>query len=418
MRNRNKAFFKIPILTAAIGLLGVQGVPVSAMVTTDSGNQAWSIAELNDFYYEFEAEKTATCGNDLHCRRELSYLRYGTDPKYAALEAYSMSSLVLSSINPSTNTFRLHFRDIDHMAMEMEGTERHNPLTEAYVAWLDSSYEGSVYSFIDELRENHHPIGLHIIYSANSTLNGPNWFPVETEVDIVAPDAHLELNDKNEVLLAAFNDPDSVFSWVDYSSCVNSPSYSLGMECRLMYDSTSNYVYVPFEVEVVAPIEEINSDGQEADVSTELNLPNPDVPESNLPSESSASEPNSSANLQEGGQIAVNTDFPFITRVVTTNYQATTSLATSGPETPRADTLSKDTEKGNDAVVEQSEDLAFSALSSDHSVEVPLAADSELRSSTGFPWWLLGITVIIAGVYGVFWWFILPIFRRSNDKKG
>lgn len=245
---------KLPLLISTLIIAASFGCQrasqASAMVITDTGDRAWSIEEMNELYYQFEAEKDVICGQDRDCRRDLGYERSEVDKQYAALQAYSMSSMVLSSINPSQNTVRLYFRDIDFMAMEMEGEERHNPLTEAYVAWLDHDYAGQDYTFVDAMRQDLHPVGLHEIYKADVNSHGENWIPVETEVEISAPDAELELNDSKMIMLFALNAPTSVLSWVYYSSCIDSPNYQSGMECRRMY-SENGYVYVPFWPETV-----------------------------------------------------------------------------------------------------------------------------------------------------------------------
>lgn len=215
----------------------------SAMVITDSGHQAWSLEEMEELYREFSAEKDIICGDEPECRRELGFKRAEEDPRYMALQGYSMSSFSLSAINPEKSSVRAYFRDIDEMAMEMMGVKERHPLTEARIAWVDSDDDRS---FIEVMRSGHPQDDVHEIYSATTETHGENWFPVETEVEIIAPEAHLEVNDSNLIRLFAVNAPSSVLGWVYYDTCVNSPSYEPGMECRRMFDDEANYVYVPF----------------------------------------------------------------------------------------------------------------------------------------------------------------------------
>lgn len=438
---RSKTLFKIPILTAAIGLLSIPSIPVSAKVMTDRGRYAWSIAELDKVYYEFEAEKDVICGKDLECRMELPYLRSETDPIYRALEAYSMSSFVLSAINPSTNTFRARFRDIDAMAMEMEGVERHNPLTEAYVAWLDSSYQEPDYTFIDYMRDGYYPAGLHPIYRATTALNGPNWFPVETEVEISVPDAHLELNDRHIIMLYGVNEPSSVLSWVDYNSCLNSPSYHPGMECRLMYDESANYLYVPFEVDdPTGIIEDEQGTTPTIPGETDPDFPTtpPDDPDLPISPSADTEEPDITSVIpSEDVNTLTDTEStnasmpnhilesPTITYAIVTRYQETAPAASVSEVAYTTTTVRSVAPQGSQqkddstSASDQTTVATTSTFSSspDRTVEIPLAAGSESQPSASFPWWLLIVTVI-AGLCGIFWWLILPLFRRSNDKEG
>ncbi|MBR3248436.1 hypothetical protein IKF89_00150 [Candidatus Saccharibacteria bacterium] len=242
---------RLPLLipTLAVAITGVsiyQSLPASAMTTTDTGRQAWSIDEMNELFHQFQAEKDNICGNDSDCRRNLDYERAESDPKYNALHAFSMSSLSLSAINPAENTFRLYYRDIDNMAMEMEGIERHSPLTEAYAVWLDSDFTDRDNKAITHMQNDVHLAGMHEIYKATTALNGANWFPVETEVEIFVPDAHLELNDRGLIMLFGASESSSSLGWMHYDDCINSANYQPGMECRLMYTEDNYHVYLPF----------------------------------------------------------------------------------------------------------------------------------------------------------------------------
>ena len=307
---------KLPLLISTLIIVATgatisQDETVSATTITDTGLQAWSITEMNELYYQFQVEKDAICGNNPDCRRDLDFKRAESDPKYNALQAFSMSSFVLSSINPAENKFRLYFRDIDNMAMEMEGIEQHSPLTEAYIAWIDSDFTDHDYRFIDAMRNDLHPAGMHEIYKASTALNGANWFPVETEVEISVPDAHLELNHDNLIMLFGLNEPSSVLSWVRYDSCINSPNYQTGMECRLMYNENANYVYVPFWPEADSKTDSVPDSNSNLDTAPipdsslepATNSAAPSVnnsnPEENLVSSSEAESILSSKNTQK-----------------------------------------------------------------------------------------------------------------------
>lgn len=243
---------KIPTIlstiTIALGGMSLNSLPSYAKeIRTDEGYRAWSIEEMQELYYKTKATDFELCGNDRDCRFALDEERSMENPIYNALRVYSMSTFFLSAINPTENYLRAYFRDIDTMAEMMGEPEVHYPLTEAYIAWIDSDYKGTDFSFVDEMRTGSQPDGLHEVYMATSEMNGPNWFPVETEVQIDVPDAvRLELNVDNKMRIFGLNYPSSVMSWPDYSSCVNSSNYVEGMECRMIFDETGNWSYYPF----------------------------------------------------------------------------------------------------------------------------------------------------------------------------
>lgn len=426
---------KIPILIslAAAIVAGSALAPTTAFAETitSRGTKAWSIAEMQDLYVEAQAKKDDLCDKDPDCRRDLDFIWADEDPKYAALQAYSMSSFVLSAINPSKNTVRAYFRDLDPMALEMEGEERHTELTEAYVVWLEDTFDEYKTSFISEIRAGRHRDDMHEIYIASTEKNGANWFPAETEVEISAPDAELEKNTKGMIRLFALNAPSSVLSYVDYSDCLNSPDYQPGMECRLMYDETANRVYQPF---VPADAKTETSDDQPSggdDASNIADAGNDDsgkdtnpAPQDSTGSQEGATDdsgPHSDSNVDSSPSPAL------FARVETTSSTASTIAAptttssnntnnSSAPTTTSAaasQPLATSTDASAESSANSIEDGAEPLAAATTSVSTPLGGDSCDQNKT-FPWWI--VLLLILGDILVIWW-LLPNRSRKTPKN-
>lgn len=209
--------------------------------------ELWTIDEARDFYYEVEAEKEATCGDNLDCLRFYYYDLPMDNPRNAIAEIYRMTSFMITAVNPTENTLRAYFRDNDFMAMEMDGEDVHYPMTELYIIWLDSSYDNYGVSYITAMRGDFLVDGMHPLYKATSELNGENWFPVEEEIEIVAPEgANLIDNESGRIDFYARFYPSSVLGGNNYSSCLQSASYEPGMECRVMFKNDGSYFYIPY----------------------------------------------------------------------------------------------------------------------------------------------------------------------------
>lgn len=391
--DKKKPFFTLIFTVAMIMLTSsFNATTTFAKVITDHGNYAWSIPEMEELYYRTMAEDEELCGKDRDCRLDLEEKRVMEDPIYEALRVYSMSTFVMSAVNPSTNTIRAYFRDIDTMAMETELEEVHIPLTEAYIVWVDSEYGGNDYSFVSELRSGSPTKGLHEIYRATAELNGSNWFPVETEVEIVNPDAQLELNTEGKIRLFGLNYPSSIMSWVDYSDCLNSPYYEEGMECRIMYEATGEYTYVPF-----VPGLETESGG------------NSDTDTANIEEETFAADKEPSLIEKQDGSTSHDTQ-----NIIA---QKSTYEPISEPKNVKKYSTVEEvdrypTEVAVSGYLNESTTQPLSATSGD--VELPASGDSSCKNESGFPWWLL--VLIILG-NALIWWFFSPNLKKGVDKK-
>ena len=223
-------------------------IPTYASTSSTEWGELWSIEEAKNFYYEVEAEKDQVCGTDINCRRDYNYYHMFDNPKYNIAEVYSMTSFMITAVNPAENSIKAYFRDLDQMAMEIDGEEKHYPLNELYIIWLDSDYDRYGISYIDAFRGGFLVPGMHPIYQATTEQNGENWFPVESEFEITAPDANIVQNESNMIEFYVRFSPSAVLGLNNYSTCFESNDYELGMECRMMFKDDGSYVFVPFDI--------------------------------------------------------------------------------------------------------------------------------------------------------------------------
>ena len=243
---RTKIALLISTLMVSLGSLSAT-MPASATINTEKWGTLWTLAEAKSLYEEMESLKDATCGNDLDCRRNLTFELVEQSPKYAVAESYSMTTFIVSAVNPTKGTLKAYYRDLDFMAMEMEGEEIHRPLTELYILWLDSNYDHFGVSYVDAARGGFLVPGMHMMYEATYQPDGEDWFPVEKEVEIFLPDTATFPTDGITTLhfFVGFA-PQAIIGGDDYSTCVNSPDYEPGMECRMMLRGDGGYVFLPF----------------------------------------------------------------------------------------------------------------------------------------------------------------------------
>ena len=242
---------KIPKLITAIAATAIVSVAlpsrslVHASTFHNELGELWSISEAKDIYYEVEAGINALCGNDYECRCAYDNEHMFVDSKYQVARAYSSTNMFITAINPEKNSIRVFYRDLNDIAIETGEGEIHRPLTELRIVWLDSNYNRYGTSFIEGLREDLSVDGVHLIYSASTELNGANWFPVESEVEIIAQNTHLSENTNNIIEFFAAFEPSALLSTSRYSSCIQSSEYESGMECRIMFKESGGYTYIP-----------------------------------------------------------------------------------------------------------------------------------------------------------------------------
>ena len=253
---------KLPllILTLTISTL-VTTVPTPSFAE-GSPTAMWSLEEIAALKAEIDAEEELTCGDSPECRKDLRMERLNSGNSiYRAVERLNTSNFLVSAINPSAETISLYFQDEDYMLKRMGINERRN-LTELYMYWLEDGMIGPakdtivIYNYSEDVKNGTHIDGLHPLISKNEEKDGENWLPPHTEVQYSVAGSDL-INNREGILYFTVNASGLIIGLKDYSACTNSPDYTEGMECRLMFNESGYYSYAPMPPKTTAvPSEE------------------------------------------------------------------------------------------------------------------------------------------------------------------
>lgn len=237
---------RIPIflLTIMLGFSLGPIKPVSAVIS-EKGTTWWTVDELLDFYPEVEAEKEAECGDNEECKMDFLFGLYERGPKYSALENLIQGQFWITSVNPGTETIKVLFFDEDMMLKHM-GIDEILHLEHLYIGWVEN-WNGQIYNYDYERFSNGSITGNHPMYVGSSSVDGPDWLPVWTEYELSVSNSELKDNTHGKIDYAIFAE-DNMYNaqgHFDILSCLNSPDYQVGMECK-MYVSGDQWVsYFP-----------------------------------------------------------------------------------------------------------------------------------------------------------------------------
>lgn len=240
---------KIPILISTL-MISISALVPRAPVFAEERPKLWSLDEIAALKVKTDAEDELICAGNWECKDNLRFGRLDSgEPIYWALEALEMSNLLITSINPSTETISLYFQDEDLMMKRM-GIDEPHQLTEAYMFWLEDGMLGpakdtiDIYNYSEAVKNEQEISGLHPLISKNEEKNGADWLPYRTEVEYSVAGSNL-LENREGIIYFTVNADGLIIGLKDYSKCLNSPDYTEGMECRLMFDDSGYYAYIP-----------------------------------------------------------------------------------------------------------------------------------------------------------------------------
>ena len=125
----------LPILTlaAVFATSNFSQSSAFAETATDEQGTLWTLSEAQSLYDEFEARRTADCGDNYACRRTYWNTLRQEDPKYNVAGNFGRSTFIITAINPEENYIRVLFRDLDYNRWETRAQEVHRVLTELYL---------------------------------------------------------------------------------------------------------------------------------------------------------------------------------------------------------------------------------------------------------------------------------------------
>lgn len=267
---------KIPILSTII-ILSLALIPLqsASAITAENGTTWWTVEELLDFYPEVEAEKEAKCGENEECKMEFTYSLYEKGPKYSALENLTQGQLWITSVNPAEETIKVFYFDQEMMLHSM-GIDRSIHLEHLYIGWIEE-WNGQIYNYNHERFTNGSMTGNHPMYEGSSSIEGSDWIPAWEEYEISVAGSNLIENTHGKIDYAVYaeNNMFNAQGYFDISSCLNSPDYQVGMECK-MYVSGDQWVsYFPPREQIIEQDEQNNSEPEIEPSITEV----PDEPE-------------------------------------------------------------------------------------------------------------------------------------------
>ena len=246
---------KIPTLLLSALMLSTllyQGKPVSAAME-ENGTTWWTVEELLDFYPEVEAEKNAKCGDDEWCKTDFIFGLYEKGGKYSALKNLIDNQIWITSVNPATETIKVLYFDRD-MIFGHTGIDEEIHLRHLYIGWMEN-WNGQIYNYDHERFTNGSMIGNHPMYEGSSFIDGPDWIPAWEEVELSVANSNLVDNTHGKIDYAVYaeNNMYNAQGYFDISTCLNSPDYEIGTECK-MYVSGDQWVsYFPPRESIIEP---------------------------------------------------------------------------------------------------------------------------------------------------------------------
>ncbi len=232
------------------------------------GIRYWDISEMVEFREEVNSEIEERCSGRTRCEESLYYEHLELGGKYLALDLFENISFMVTSINPSTNSVKLFFNDKDKMLSRMFGYDVYHYITDLYVLWIEewvgdplenAGWLSYGYRYPYYLMDKGDVISAsHIIMDENESRNGINWFEPNTELEYFAEDGNI-VDDSVHRLYYSLRDNEGgrTNGSYDYNSCIDSPYYNYGIECRVMFSEYGDMVYLPF------------SNGEEGEFETE-----------------------------------------------------------------------------------------------------------------------------------------------------
>lgn len=259
-----KPLMALAMLISTVALAGLISLPTQAMGEFKSGLKYWTVQDIIDYGLEVETERNALCGDDIACKEQ--YYRENMNggenrPKFQNFDRFNSVRVWLTSINPSTGEAKFLYQGADGWELGQGHEVVLKKLKELYIVWLedeaiDEYYSGSwvdpahnhyVPYYVDKILSGEPSSDTYEIFSYNISRDGLIEYPNRTEISFTIPSsANLDANTRGEVFLSSVIGGLYTYSTQSYGSCINSPYYKEGMECRLVFSEDYIQRMVPF----------------------------------------------------------------------------------------------------------------------------------------------------------------------------
>lgn len=401
---------KIPLLISTLTAISVgSGLLSSAAFATSSGasKNYWTVAELLAAKPIIDSTKDDFCGNNWDCREGVSQAYRGLGNRAGGEVELESIRVAVTSVNPSNGTVKIAYfgESLEHRTW----TAKRFNLTELYAFWIDADQSSQIpQATWTNIRNDVEVPGTHILISKNLANSSSGWFPEGQEVTFTVGD--ISNIPRNELYVYA-NSEDGINTYgpTNFSSCINSPNYQEGMECRLVYSNDIKWFeFIPM---IPAEADYVDYDASDLEAIPRMitiinnivnNIEPTIVQVVDGPAESN-SDPAVSDSPNDA-DITNNSD--------TSNYDTATSPSQDAESNSDATTPAGDSapNSANDESSSPVEVIAQTTTSSAPSpTKAPETGTLKEQSYAEFLWWL--VPILSAGIAATVW-FLWPTRRK------
>ncbi len=236
---------KKPLSLSILSAFWLVGSLVPNFASAASSDTYWALEEMQKLNTEVVSEIKTACADteDFMCADSYLWRKASSDPAYSALMNYRAYNVMISAANPEHQTLKLYY-DLQSLPT----WETSDPtLSDLYVAQFEEGhFEGGFYLFLERGEEAPYT---NIVLNKRKSVDNSDWLPFYTEVEFDAPGLSASA-DMSSILMLFYRTVSNISYSFDFplESCLTSPDYQPGMECRAVF-SASRRFYLPFAVE-------------------------------------------------------------------------------------------------------------------------------------------------------------------------
>ena len=399
--------------------------------TEINGKRYWTVAEMQTASDLISAKREEFCQGDKMCEEELPWQQMDEfGGIYRALDPYENIHFMLTSVNPSANTVKFLYHDEDKMMSRMLGETVRHDIASIYAVWVDESLGSITTTSSNWLaygqRAPYHlgtaeevEAATHLVFDESEIELGRGWFTPNAEREYHVEGSNLTDNTAAQIHFSmnATDGGGHSHGTLDYSSCINSPDYIDGIECKKLFAEDGSSTYIPLTLESTTPTvdPELTTNPEPVTINPEPTVdPKPTYEEPTTTTTENTNEPIVITETKE------RIIYPIVKEPASDSSSSYTTSTTSRVAYVTNNTTNTTTEKQGTATEPKKEEADNNTAKSPEpvaDVEVPLAATStNTEEEHTFPWWLV-VLMFFGSAFIIFsWWFLLPLFKRRDDE--
>ena len=410
-----KSFFITAVTSAVFTTTLITG-SASATDTYD-GNQYWTFSEMVAFSEEVKPEWSSICAGgelDWNCERSIELHRwFNQSEKHRALRLFEGRNFTISSIDPSAGILKVHYDP------NLSGSE----MDDLYVVWFDGEPD---YLYQTNIKNDQKTDNTHLLIKQLDSVDA-TILPLSTEVEFQMIDRLDPNADTYHQIYYNFktHEHGRTSGMYDYSSCVDSPDYQEGTECKVAF-SANKIFYLPAQSVVETPLAPTEPESTEPEpAEPESTEPEPAEPESTEPEPTEPEqpaerpiepepipEPDASTPVRDVATAVVYSDEK------PTGQSAQTPVAITiepiSVRTTQAQTQTLTQTAPTDLTSTEEPTTTNTITPTDFSeISVP-TANGETRQIKDTPIWIISLVIFVCS--GVILWFFLPRKRQKSKK--